>query len=146
GWPLIVASAAASQVTVDLMPLTDDHEAMESSLGRLEAAVARFTSDAADTAARTEFAEAAARIRDLLHDHVVAEEPVVFPLLTEYVSVADYKRWEKVADAGVPIRELAQIIPSTARAVDHGYGCPRRGRSPVVTRAEARTPFAAHRN
>jgi hypothetical protein len=118
GRPLIEASAAAAGVAVDLTALTDAREEIEPVAAGLAAAVARFAADRVDTAARAGFAASAAGVPDLVRAHAAAVEPLVFPLLTGYVSVHDYQRWEKLADKGVPLRELAQIIPSTARWVD----------------------------
>ncbi|GIH76105.1 hemerythrin domain-containing protein [Planobispora longispora] len=96
-WPVIERSAGAE---VDLRDLSDDHSALDPLLAEISGHAARFaaTRDAADLAA------ALTRLADLLDEHIAEEERLIFPVITRYVSAADWKTVEDAARRGSDIR------------------------------------------
>jgi hemerythrin-like domain-containing protein len=90
-WPVLAASAGPH---VDLTELSDDHAALDPALHRLRAAAdayrARPDEDTA-TALAVELAE----LRDTLTEHIGDEEASVFPVIEQYVSVADWTEVER---------------------------------------------------
>ncbi|TQS40969.1 hemerythrin domain-containing protein [Cryptosporangium phraense] len=89
-WPVIEASAGPH---VDLTALTDDHSALDPRLDQLRAAAIRFAASPGEDTA-TVLAVGLAELRDLLDEHIADEEVSVFPVIEEYVSVANWKEVE----------------------------------------------------
>ncbi|MFQ6148733.1 hemerythrin domain-containing protein [Streptomyces seoulensis] len=77
-WPLLIA--AAPPVAEELAPLNEQHKALDDALDALAAAPLRDGSD------RLALAAAAALVRDLVHEHLEHEEPVLFAALAEHMS------------------------------------------------------------
>ncbi|GIH91086.1 hemerythrin domain-containing protein [Planobispora siamensis] len=88
-WPVIERSAGAE---VDLRDLSDDHSELDPLLEEITAQAARF----AATRDASALAPALTRLADMLDEHIEEEERLIFPIITEYVSVAD---WETVENA-----------------------------------------------
>ncbi|GII03072.1 hemerythrin domain-containing protein [Planobispora takensis] len=88
-WPVIERSAGAE---VDLRDLSDDHSELDPLLEEITAQAARF----AATRDASALATALTRLADMLDEHIEEEERLIFPIITEYVSVAD---WETVENA-----------------------------------------------
>jgi hemerythrin-like domain-containing protein len=86
-WPVIAASAGDS---VDLAELSDDHSVLDPRMDRIRAAAAALAADPRSEDAATSLAVGLADLRDLLKEHIADEEQTVFPVMTEYVSVADW--------------------------------------------------------
>ncbi len=76
-WPLLLA--AAPNLAGPLAALSDEHERLDAELDALRAAPVGAI--ACHTAAVR-----AAAVRDLVHEHLAHEEPVLFPALREHVS------------------------------------------------------------
>ena len=98
-WPVVSASAGAA---VDLLPLTEDHTAIDPCLDRLRTATGR------------ERAEALAVLRDLMEEHIAEEEAVLFPVMRRYVSVADFTACEKRFQRGAPLSHMRFVLPFIA--------------------------------
>ena len=92
-WPLITASAGPH---VDFTELIDDHDELDPLLDEL----GEFTRALPEPAAVAGFARTLRTLSDLLHEHIADEERSVFPLITGYVSVDAWQRFEKDAQRG----------------------------------------------
>ncbi|UGT44497.1 hemerythrin domain-containing protein [Nocardia yamanashiensis] len=79
-WPVIARSAGA---VIDLAPLTDDHAALDALL-----LAVRLRTGSARTRLLTQLA-------DLLEEHLLEEESLVFPILADYVPRADIEAAER---------------------------------------------------
>ncbi|MEV4377906.1 hemerythrin domain-containing protein [Streptosporangium sp. NPDC049644] len=88
-WPVLERSAGAE---VDLRDLSDDHADLDPLLTEINAQAAAFASTG-DAAA---LAKSLTRLADMLDEHIVEEERLLFPIIKKYVSVAD---WEMVETA-----------------------------------------------
>ncbi|MFI6324173.1 hemerythrin domain-containing protein [Nonomuraea sp. NPDC050556] len=98
-WPIIVRSAGAA---ADLSDLTEDHEALDPLLDEV----------VQNVAAPARMAKALARLADLLDEHIEEEERLIFPLITRYVSDAD---WKTVEDAARKGSKLSFELPRIAQ-------------------------------
>ena len=86
-WPVIAASAGD---VVDLADLSDDHSVLDPRMDRIRAAATALAVDPGSEDAATTLSVGLADLRDLLVEHIADEERTVFPVMTEYVSVADW--------------------------------------------------------
>jgi hemerythrin-like domain-containing protein len=130
GWPIIAASAGSA---VDLGPLTDDHSVLDPMLASLRELSGRLVAGSADRATVAALASELVALRDLLDEHIEEEERELFPIIREYVSVADYESWERQLRKALPMRDVWFIVHWVAEAA-----------GPEVTRqllAEAELPF-----
>jgi len=98
-WPVVAASAGAA---IDLLPLSEEHAAIDPCLERIRAGRGR------------ERAEALAALRDLLDEHIVEEENVLFPVLRRYVSAEDFTACEKQFQKGASFAHLKFLLPFIA--------------------------------
>lgn len=96
-WPLIQASVGDH---LDLSELTDDHAALEPRLNQLRARAAAFRLSMGDRKVAGLMGLELAELLALLSDHIADEEELVFPLITEYVSAADWEAVEAAARDG----------------------------------------------
>lgn len=98
-WPVIEAAAGAH---VDLAVLTDDHDALDPMLDRMQAAAAALvaTPEARRAEAARPLAAALTELRDHLTEHIEAEEQTLFPVIRQYVPVAEWEKVEAVASSG----------------------------------------------
>lgn len=96
-WPVIQASAGSH---VELSELTDDHAALDPRLDQLRARAAAFRLSMGDRQIAGLMAIELAELSALLTEHINDEELEVFPLITEHVSVADWKSVERAAREG----------------------------------------------
>jgi len=78
-WPLL--TRAAPDLASPLGLLSAEHDVLDAQLDALDAAAPRGRAAAAD---------AAAALRDLVHQHLAHEEPVLFPALRRHVDPADW--------------------------------------------------------
>ncbi|MFJ9759518.1 hemerythrin domain-containing protein [Streptomyces sp. NPDC101149] len=118
-WPRITGSAPAAAQALD--SLTDEHDQLDSALDRLAAVVipsaeaisedplvvADRAATESEAAVRAELHDAAVTVRDVVHDHLTHEEPVLFPALREHLSPAE---WQEFAQ---------RVIATTPRVAGH---------------------------
>ena len=97
-WPLLASSAGPA---VDLSDLTDDHAVLSPLLALARSTSGALADDPGDATRVAALAGRLAELRDLLTEHVADEEAAVLPAIRQYVSVADYRRAERAAFAGV---------------------------------------------
>ena len=93
-WPVIEASAG---IHVDLTELTEDHAALDPRLDQLRARGASFRLSGGDATTAAAMAAELSDLHTLLAEHIVEEEREVFPVITTYVSVADWEAVEQAA-------------------------------------------------
>ncbi|GAA0733795.1 hemerythrin domain-containing protein [Dactylosporangium roseum] len=96
-WPVLEAAAGAE---VDLTELTDDHAQLDPLLDRLRAEARALSAAPRDRAAAARLATTLAALRDLLDEHIDDEERTVFPVITRYVSHAEWQRVEAAVRKG----------------------------------------------
>lgn len=105
-WPMIAASAGAA---VDLAPLSGEHTVLASLIDAMMRVADAF---AADPAAHVGCLAVSLReLSGLLHEHIPDEERHVFPIISRYVSVADWEIAEREILAGLSLRHLAWMWP-----------------------------------
>ncbi|MER7682506.1 hemerythrin domain-containing protein [Streptomyces sp. NPDC096934] len=99
-WPRILAVAPAA--AQGLNELSGEHEELEAALGWL-AAISLGDRRTGDTrAVRTELHEAAAVVRDTVHEHLSHEEPFLFPALRDHVSSDQWEEFSQQVLATTP--------------------------------------------
>ncbi|MGF7237823.1 MAG: hemerythrin domain-containing protein [Frankia sp.] len=132
GWPILVAAlpdtppgAEPDPVQPDpaepvrsLVTLAHEHEQLHLVMTAVREAAGKLVTQPDNQAVRRSLADATRQLADLLGRHIADEEALIFPLISAYVSVADFTRWEKAADQGIPLRDLPLLLPSTLRVVD----------------------------
>ncbi|MER5298994.1 hemerythrin domain-containing protein [Streptomyces lasiicapitis] len=97
-WPVV---AAAAEGAVDLAPLSEEHDALQPLQDACDWAATLFGEAPAQHAGR--LAEALTAQRDVLVDHITAEERDLFPVITRHVRAQDY------ADAEARIRRATPV-------------------------------------
>ena len=85
-WPMITAKAP--ELAGSLATLGSEHE-------RLDPALDALASAPVSEPDRTALASAAITLRDLVHEHLAHEEPVLFPALRDHVSEEE---WDEFAE------------------------------------------------
>ncbi|MEU0482282.1 hemerythrin domain-containing protein [Streptosporangium sp. NPDC006013] len=88
-WPVLERSAG---VELDLRDLSDDHADLDPLLAEINGQAAAFAS----TGDASALAKSLTRLADMLDEHITEEERLLFPIIKQYVSVAD---WEMVETA-----------------------------------------------
>lgn len=124
-WPVVAAAAGPRAALVEL---TEDHERLDPLLHRAGELAARRRST-------PELAAVLREIADLLERHITHEERDVFPLITEFVRVADYARLQERFRANLKPSMLPFVVPW---AVSHATPAERAamvGEAPWVFRA-----------
>jgi hemerythrin-like domain-containing protein len=97
-WPMLLA--AAPHLEGALHELTDEHDVLQDRLDELRALpLGTGGSDGA-------IESVAAALRDLVHEHLSHEEPVLFPALDRYMSEAEWDGFSMRAVASAPQDEL----------------------------------------
>lgn len=96
-WPVIQAGVGSH---LDLTELTDDHAALDPRLDQLVARAAAFRLSNGDRKVAFMMALDLAELSAMLTEHINDEELILFPLITEHVSVADWGSVEAAARAG----------------------------------------------
>ncbi len=92
-WPLLLS--AAPELVEPLRALSAEHEHLDTALDALHALpISAATRDAA--------AERAAVVRDLVHEHLAHEEPVLFPALRAHVTDAAWTAFSAQTVATAP--------------------------------------------
>ncbi|MGC5009237.1 hemerythrin domain-containing protein [Streptosporangium sp. DT93] len=102
-WPVIERSAGAE---VDLRDLSDDHAELDPLLAEINGQAAAFAS----TGDASALARSLTRLADMLDEHISEEERLIFPIITRYVSAADWNTVEAaVRKGGNPRIDLPRI-------------------------------------
>ncbi|MFC4079653.1 hemerythrin domain-containing protein [Amycolatopsis samaneae] len=96
-WPAIAAAAGRA---VDLSPYTGEHEVLDRLQDAADLTAARFAADPARHAPR--LAVLLAEQRDLLVEHIDAEEQHLFPVILRHVSAARYAAVENGIRGSTP--------------------------------------------
>ncbi|MFV8048621.1 hemerythrin domain-containing protein [Mycobacterium sp. 48b] len=102
-WPVIEASGGSHSDfngPSELSELADDHAALNPRLDQLRARAASLRLSMGDRQVASLMVIELAELSALLTEHIEEEEREVFPLVTEYVSVADWATVEAAARAG----------------------------------------------
>jgi hemerythrin-like domain-containing protein len=144
GWLVISGSAG---VAVSLDGLSSEHEELDPILMALDGAARRLADRPSDSAALAALAAESMHLRDLLDHHIGVEERDVFPVIAEYVSVADFAYWEKVSIDGLPKRQLWWFVPWVFDAVPADERAEVQGKIPVALRVAERVfrgPYRRH--
>jgi hypothetical protein len=88
-WPVLAATAGQA---VDLTPLTDDHQAIDTAIGRATQALASFTAGTGAAAAAAVLCASISELGDMLEEHIADEQEQIFPAMRRYLP-ADTYRW-----------------------------------------------------
>lgn len=100
-WPRITAKAPTAAQA--LGSLTDEHDQLDAALDRLAGvAVHDGAASTGEAAVRAELYDAAVTVRDVVHDHLTHEEPLLFPALREHVSPAEWQDFAQRVIATTP--------------------------------------------
>jgi hemerythrin-like domain-containing protein len=92
-WPRL--RAAAPHLAGGLDALSDEHEHLDAALGRLRSAPVDQPADANAVAA-------ALAVRDLVHEHLAHEEPLLFPALSGHLSDGEWDEFSQQTVASAP--------------------------------------------
>ena len=110
-WPVIEKRAGAH---IDLTGLSDDHSVLDPKLARLRSAAAALLAEPRSEDAAASLALQLAQLRDLLEEHIAEEERDVFPVILNYLTVADWAEVEnRIRKRGV---KLSFELPRVADA------------------------------
>lgn len=126
-WPLIERSAGTA---VDLTVLSDDHRALDPLLDDLRRAAAGFLDAPVYPERAAVLADALARVRDELDEHIENEEAELFPVIERYVAAADWQVMEKaIRKSGPPmgfvLPRIAEVTtPDELAAIKAEAGAP----------------------
>lgn len=93
-WPVIDACAGS---IVDLTELTEDHAALDPRLEIIGHRANAFRVAGGDRRTAALLAAELADLNNLLTEHIAEEERDIFPVIRQYVSVADWQVVEKTA-------------------------------------------------
>ncbi|WP_323747192.1 hemerythrin domain-containing protein [Catenulispora pinisilvae] len=140
-WPRIIAVAPDTADT--LHALSAEHEQLKAALDALSD-VAMTVGGAASEADRTALRQAAIAVRDLVHEHLAHEEPILLPALREHISPAAWDEFtQKVISTAPPVGGHLMIgfltevgTPAEVEAVLAGVPEPMRPLLPAL-RAQA---------
>jgi iron-sulfur cluster repair protein YtfE (RIC family) len=109
-WPLIAATAGQS---VDLTPLTDDHQALEVAAGRVSQVLASFGGNPAPSAVALH--ASVSDLCDLLDEHIADEEEQIFPVMRRYLPAEAYGWCEHQIQRKAPLSGLRFTAPWPTR-------------------------------
>jgi hemerythrin-like domain-containing protein len=93
-WPRLIA--ADPLAGAGLVELGAEHDALDTALDTLAAVPVRDDED------RPGLAAAAATVRDLVHEHLEHEEPVLFPALAAHLPEEDWTEFSRAVIASAP--------------------------------------------
>lgn len=105
-WPVVLASSAGA---VDLAPLVTDHAAIEDLLPGQHDRLGRFVADRFDHV--RPFADELGALAQLVAEHIAIEEALVFPVIREHVSAADFAHCERLFQQGTSLGHLRFVMP-----------------------------------
>ncbi|MGC8919874.1 hemerythrin domain-containing protein [Streptomyces sp. PG2] len=97
-WPLLTAAAPGAASA--LGALSEEHRRLDKALDALAAVALGDEGGAGD--ARLALREAAVEVRDAVHGHLAAEEPVLLPALRERITDAQWKDFSQRVIATTP--------------------------------------------
>jgi hemerythrin-like domain-containing protein len=112
-WPLV--STVTGQDAAGLSGLTDDHHRLDPLLDAADALAGELVSRPADAALAHRLAGTLDQLSALLDAHVDDEERTVFPLIREYVSLADYAWLQRRFRGGLSVGALSFVVPWVVR-------------------------------
>lgn len=111
-WPTLTAAAGDA---VELRELTDDHAQLDPALAQIRTTCAELVARRPGAAA--DLAERLTRLHTVLDEHIADEERTVFPIVTEYVTTAQWERVEAAARGGAVMSfELPRMVAVCTRA------------------------------
>ncbi|WP_432043403.1 hemerythrin domain-containing protein [Streptomyces cadmiisoli] len=102
-WPRIIAAAPDTRHA--LAALSEQHERLDEELDVLSAVILREDAVAdgdAMAAVRTALRDAAAALRDTVHEHLAHEEPLLLPALRDHISPAEWQDFARRVIATTP--------------------------------------------
>ena len=91
-WPVVAATAGQS---VDLTPLTDDHQAIETAICRVGLALDSLSGEPAEPCALARLRAAVGALRDMLDQHIAEEDEQILPAMRRYLSADAYRWYER---------------------------------------------------
>lgn len=100
-WPLIITAAPYVKQSFD--QLSGEHKRLDEALDALSAIDLSEPDEAAGASAgRTALHVAAVAVRNVVHDHLAREEPVLFPVLRKDISPAVWQQFAQQVIATAP--------------------------------------------
>jgi hemerythrin-like domain-containing protein len=99
-WPTLVARAPHLEAALD--ELTAEHDRLQNHLDELRTSAPDAPSPSPDLRA--------ASLRDHVHEHLLHEEPVLFPALDRYISDADWDEFSTRTVASTPQDGLPYLL------------------------------------
>jgi hypothetical protein len=100
-WPLL--RAAAPHLGDGLDRLSGEHQRLDAALAELRTADVASPGDPRAVAVARD-------VRDLVHDHLAHEEPLLFPALRTYVADADWEGFSQRTSASAPRRGIHLLV------------------------------------
>lgn len=92
-WPQIVAADPAAADALD--SLSHEHERLDAALDALDAVDMKEGDSEAQDKARDALHVAAREVRDLVHDHLAHEEPILLPALRDHIGTAAWESFSQ---------------------------------------------------
>lgn len=132
-WPLLVAVAAGP--TAGLANLTSDHGELDPLLDAAKPLAARLAADPDDQRLAADLAAVLTEVSRLLDRHVADEERIVFPLIREYVRVADYRGLQRRFRGNLSPHALRFVVPWVVSHATAAEGLALRGDAGLPLRA-----------
>jgi Hemerythrin HHE cation binding domain len=111
-WPAIAATAGQS---VDLAPLTDDHQAIEGAVHRACLALESLGASPAGPAALARLRASLGQLLDMLEEHIADEDEQVLPAMRRYLSARAYRWCERQIRRGAPLSRRRFATPWLVR-------------------------------
>lgn len=111
-WPTIAATAGQS---VDLAPLTDDHQAIEGAVRRAGLALESLGADQAEPGALARLRASLGELRDMLEEHIADEDEQILPAMRRYLSASAYRWCERQIRRNAPLSRRRFSTPWLAR-------------------------------
>jgi hemerythrin-like domain-containing protein len=113
-WPALIAKGADADL---LRPLTGSHREIDSVLDQLESAARRLAGSPMDPAALAAVTEHMPQFRDHVREHLDEEEPIIFPLLEQYISDAEAHAMASRAARNAPKKGISWIMGGVTYAM-----------------------------
>jgi hypothetical protein len=111
-WPAVAATAGPS---VDLAPLTDDHQAIEGAVSRADLALKSLGADQAEPGAQARLRASLGELRDMLEEHIADEDEQILPAMRRYLSASAYRWCERQIRRDAPLSRRRFSAPWLAR-------------------------------
>jgi hemerythrin-like domain-containing protein len=113
-WPALIAKGADANL---LEPLTGSHRDLDVVLNQVESVARRLTASPTDTTAMAAVADLMAQFRDHVRQHLDEEEPIIFPLLEQYISDTEAHAMAARAARNAPKKGISWIIGGVTYAM-----------------------------